>query len=244
MPLKPFDVWMCTHNSEKQLPVVLPQISRVIPIINRKFVVDDFSTDNTKAVAKSLGWLVFDNKKRGLHSARNYAFSLVKTEYCASFEHDLFLADNWYPTIPNLVQSGKCDVAQGIRIRDIGGFREADLYDYNHRFITSEDNTFYRMGANFQNMERYCVENSVCSRHLRGNISSCLKHDYYIYRELNNASVYSLLKCLAKSPFLSIKVFKETKGGLVLFCYPMERLLIFNGGLMRKLKSGNAKIAN
>jgi hypothetical protein len=47
---------------------------------------------------------------------------------------------------------------------------------------------------------------------------------------------------LAKSPFLSIKVFKETKGGLVLFAYPMERLLIFNGGLMGKMKRGNQKI--
>ena len=66
MPLKSFDVWMCTHNSEEFLPVVLPQISRVIPIINRKFIVDDFSTDNTKSVAKSLGWQVFGNMKRGL----------------------------------------------------------------------------------------------------------------------------------------------------------------------------------
>jgi len=145
MSLKPFDVWMCTHNSQKLLPIVLPQISRVIPIINRKFIVDDFSTDNTKAVAKSLGWQVFDNKKRGLANARDYAFSLVETEYCASFEHDLYLANNWYPTIPNLVLSGKYDIAQGIRVRDVGGLREADIYDYNHRFVTSEDNTFYRM---------------------------------------------------------------------------------------------------
>jgi glycosyltransferase involved in cell wall biosynthesis len=242
MPLKPFDVWMCTHNSEKLLPIVLPQISRVIPIINKKFIVDDFSTDSTKAVAKSLGWQVFNSKKRGLHNARDYAFSLVETEYCANFEHDIYLADNWYPTIPNLVQSGKYDVAQGIRVRDIGGFREADIYDYNHRFIPSEDNTFYKMGTNFQNIERYYIEKNVCSRHLRGNISNCLRHDYFIYRELNNAGVFSLFKCLAKSPFLSIKVFKETKGGLVLFAYPMERLLIFNGGLMGKMKRGNQKI--
>ena len=245
MPLKPFDVWMCTHNSEELLPVVLPQISRVIPIINRKFIVDDFSTDNTKAVAKSLGWQVFGNMKRGLGNARSYAFSLVETEYCASFEHDLFLANNWYPTIPNIVQqSDKYDVAQGIRIRDIGGFREADLYDYRHRFVTSEDNTFYKMSAKAweqasQNNKRYWVEKSVCSRHLRGSVSKSLRHDYYIYREVNTASIFSLLKSLAKSPFLSIRIFRETKGGIVLFAYPMERLLILNGGLIHKMKRGN-----
>ena len=233
--LKSFDVWMCTHNSEKLLPLVLPQISRVIPIINRKFIVDDFSSDNTKTVAKSLGWQVFSNIKKGLHNARAYAFSLVETEYCASFEHDIYLNRNWYPTIPNRVLSGKYDVAQGIRIRDVGGFRELDLYDYNHRFITSEDNTFYKMGANFQNIERYCVEKSICSFHLRGNVKNSLWHSYYIYREANNNSIRSHLKCFAKSPILSIKVFKETKGGLVLFFYPLERFLIFQGALMHNL---------
>jgi hypothetical protein len=74
MPLKPFDVWMCTHNSEEVSPIVLPQISRVIPPINRKFIVDDFSSDGTKAVAKSLGWQVFNNKKRGLNNAHAMLF--------------------------------------------------------------------------------------------------------------------------------------------------------------------------
>jgi glycosyltransferase involved in cell wall biosynthesis len=232
---------MCTHNSGKLLPVVLPQISRVIPIINRKFIVDDFSTDDTKAVAQSLGWQVFSNKKMGLNNARRYAFSLVETECCASFEHDVYLADNWFPTIPNHVQSGRYDVAQGIRIRDAGGFREADIYDYNHRFIPSEDNTFYRMGADFSNMNRYCIDKNVCSRHLRGGMSNSLRHDYSIYRDVNSdleltAGISPLLRCLVNSPFLSIKVFRETKGTLVLFAYPMERLMALAGGLSRKMK--------
>ena len=39
------------------------------------------------------------------------------------------------------------DAAQGVRIRygDVKGFKELDIYDNNHRSITSEDNTFYSL---------------------------------------------------------------------------------------------------
>jgi glycosyltransferase involved in cell wall biosynthesis len=105
--MNPFDIFMPTFNSAKLLPVVLPQIEKVIPAsaINKKFIIDDFSSDDTREVAESLGWTVFRNKRKGLLNAQIYGFSLVTTECCALFEHDLYLASNWYPTIPNLVQS-------------------------------------------------------------------------------------------------------------------------------------------
>src|SRR4030067_2297471 len=102
---KPFDVWMCTFNSSRLLPKILKRIDQVIPskAINRKFIVDDFSSDNTKQVANEMGWEIFENRKKGLCNARQHAFSLVETDCCASFEHDLYLSEKWFPRIPNLV---------------------------------------------------------------------------------------------------------------------------------------------
>lgn len=245
---KPFDVWMCTYNSAKLLPITLTRISQVIPpkAINRKFIVDDFSSDDTKEVAKELGWEVYANKKKGLYNARQYAFSLVETDYCASFEHDLYLSEKWFPRIPNFVINSGCDIAQGVRIRDAKGFKELDIYDNNHRVITSEDNTFYAMIPNRNkeilkgNVEngisllKYHVDKSVCSSHLRGNIMTCLRHGYYVYRRVNNERISAHAKCLMKSPILSLKVARETKGCSVIVLYPLERLMIISGALAAK----------
>ncbi len=239
-----FDVWMCTHNSEKLLPHTLKRIEQVISseAIERKFIIDDFSTDNSKIVAEELGWEVYENKKRGLYNAREYAFSLVKTAYCASFEHDVYLSKKWFPRIPNIVMKDGYDVAQGIRIRDAKGFKELDTYDNNHRNITSEDNTFYSMESLKKTKPKYFVDKTVCSNHIRGNVINGLRHSYSIYHEANNDKLSAHLKCLMKSLVLSIKVAKETKACSVIGLYPLERLMILSGALTSKrLKLGQGK---
>jgi glycosyltransferase involved in cell wall biosynthesis len=227
---------MCTHNSEKFLPIVLPQIEKVIPrdSINKRFIIDDFSIDKTKEVAESLGWPVYHNHKQGLVNAQRLAVSLVETDFYASFEHDLFLTKDWFPKIPSLVLSGKYEVAQGIRVRDVSGFREADFYDYNHRRFTipSEDNTFYKKDRSWA-LEKYFVDNSVCSGHLRGSVLACLRHDYFINLMFCRPYLFRLLRCLVNSPYLSLKIFSQTKNKSVLLYYPLERLFILFGALMR-----------
>lgn len=247
---KPFDIWMCTHNSEKFLPVTLKRITEVIPAqsINRKFVVDDFSSDNTKEVVKKLGWEVYLNKKKGLVNARRYAFSLVETDYCANFEHDVYLTKSWFPKIPDIVRHGGFDIAQGIRIRDTRGFKEMDIYDNSHRVITSEDNTFYamvpkrnrdileaKMGSGSISSLKYFVDKTVCSRHMRGGVATSLRHGYYIYRRENHDSIFIHAKCLINSPLLSLRVAKETKGFSVLVLYPLERIMIISGAITQKI---------
>jgi glycosyltransferase involved in cell wall biosynthesis len=245
---KPFDIWMCTYNSSKLLPTILERICQVIPTraINRKFIVDDFSSDNTKQLAKEMGWEVFENKKKGLCNARKYAFSLVETDYCASFEHDLYLSRKWFPRIPNLVTDSGFDIAQGVRIRDAKGFKELDIYDNKHRNITSEDNTFYALkppinraileGETTKGVGslKYYVDKNVCSRHIRGNAINCLRHGYYIYRSVNSERISAHAKCLAKAPVLSLKVAKETKSYSVIALYPLERLMILSGAIASK----------
>ena len=243
--MKPFDVFLPTFNSQKLLPTVLPRIEKVIPTsaIHNKFIIDDFSTDKTCEVAEKLGWKAFPNKVKGSKFAQEYGFSLVETECAAIFEHDIFLAENWYPTIPNLVYSGQYDVAQGIRVINVQGFREIDLYDYNHRVIYSEDNVFYSMDENglpkIRNPQsRRCIRYDVCSIHLRKSIIDCLQHYYFIYKAPNIMSLSSLLKCLLHSPILPIKIFREPKGSSVLLIYPLERLFMFAGGLVMEKPRG------
>jgi len=245
---KTFDIWMCTCNSEELLPLTLKRISEVIPsrVINRKFIVDDFSTDNSKEVAEKLGWQVYENKKKGLYNARKYAFSLVEADYCASFEHDLYLSKNWFPRIPNSVIEFGYDIAQGVRIRDVKGFKEMDIYDNNHRTITSEDNTFYAMipTRNRDILTGYVdkstsslklhVDKGVCSLHIRGNVRNSLRHNYYIYRAVNSGRLSTHVKCLMKSPLLSLMVIRETKGYSVIVLYPLERLMILSGAFVSK----------
>jgi glycosyltransferase involved in cell wall biosynthesis len=249
---KTFDVWMCTFNSAKLLPITLKRIEEVIPVaaINKKFIVDDFSTDNTLEIAQKLGWQVYRNKKKGLYNARRYAFSLAESPYCACFEHDIYLAKNWYPRIPDLVMNSRCDVAQGIRIRDVKGFKELDIYDNNHRSITSEDNTFYSL-VSPKNKEifitpsiaslsslNYCVDKNVCSWHMRGNVRASLRHGYTIYRAVNGEKISVHAKCLAKSLPLSLKVASETKMFSVVCLYPLERVMILSGAVANKFLRG------
>jgi glycosyltransferase involved in cell wall biosynthesis len=230
---------MCTCNSEKLLPISLKRIDQVIPskVINRKFIVDDFSSDRTVEIAEKFGWEIFRNRKKGLHNAQQYAFLLVNTDYCASFEHDLYLSENWFPHIPNLVVNSGFDVAQGIRIRDTKGFRELDIYDNNHRKITSEDNTFYSMKfiRNNSTTPNLHVDKKLCSLHLRGSTKTSLRHGYYIYRMVNDERTRNQLKALIKSPVLSLKVVKETKSFSVLTLYPLERIMIFSGALAKSM---------
>ena len=243
-----FDVWMCTFNSEKMLPLILKRICEVIPVkvINKKFIVDDFSTDNTKRVAEELGWQVYPNKEKGLDSAQRYAFSLVEADYCASFEHDLYLSRDWFPRIPKHVMDLRCDVAQGIRIRDVRGFRELDIYDNNHRVIASSDNTFFSMTQVKETLMehvdkgscghlRWYVDKTVCSRHIRGDIGNSLRHDYLISRAVNREKLSRPLGCLLNAPLLSLKVVKETRDISVIILYPLERFMILSGAIAKKV---------
>ena len=236
--MEPFDIFMPTYNSAELLPIVIPQIEKVIPreAIHNKFIVDDFSTDNTCAVAKSLGWTVYRNKTKGLCNSHRLGFSLIKTGYCALFEHDIFLAENWYPTIPNMVTSGKYDVAQGIQIRNLKGFREVDLYDYNHRNIKSEDNTFYRIRNVPDQMEikgrKYCIRKDVVSTHIRKGTLKSAKHGYYVTKLHGPVtSKLKLLIILLHSPLLSLAIYRKYKEPATLYCYPLERLYTFIGRL-------------
>ena len=95
------DVCMWTKNGEKWLTPVLRRIDEVIPSenINQKILVDDHSVDRTVEIAKDFNWKVYENPSTGISAGANEALRHVKTDIFASFEQDLFLAENWFDLV-------------------------------------------------------------------------------------------------------------------------------------------------
>jgi glycosyltransferase involved in cell wall biosynthesis len=112
-----YDLVMWTKNSSKNLKVVLDRIESVIPerAINKKFIIDDVSIDNTVEIAKDKGWEVYKNPDWGVAPALKFALQKTESKYLMSFEHDILIAPEWYDRIPKHLNE-KTIVAQGIRI--------------------------------------------------------------------------------------------------------------------------------
>jgi glycosyltransferase involved in cell wall biosynthesis len=108
-------VW--TKNGAETLPIVLKRIAEVIPskFVNKRVIVDDHSSDNTREIARSFGWNVVFNEGKGISDGANTALKHVKSEYFISFEQDLLLAHDWWERIPPYLQNPKVAVASGMR---------------------------------------------------------------------------------------------------------------------------------
>lgn len=111
------DLVVWTKNGAETLPIVLKRIAEVIPskFVNKRVIVDDHSSDNTREIARSFGWNVVFNEGKGISDGANTALKHVKSEYFISFEQDLLLAHDWWERIPPYLQNPKVAVASGMR---------------------------------------------------------------------------------------------------------------------------------
>lgn len=111
------DLVMWTKNGAETLPSVLKRISEVIPrkVVNKKVIVDDRSTDNTRKIAKSFGWNAILNEGKGISDGANTALKHVTSEFFISFEQDLLLARDWWNKVPCSLENPKVAVASGMR---------------------------------------------------------------------------------------------------------------------------------
>ncbi len=111
------DLVMWTKNGAKTLPAVLKQIGQVIPreFVNRRLIVDDQSTDNTREIAEAFGWEVIFNEGTGISDGANTALKNVESKYFVSFEQDLLLAGDWWAKIPPLLEKSQVAAASGMR---------------------------------------------------------------------------------------------------------------------------------
>jgi glycosyltransferase involved in cell wall biosynthesis len=108
---------MWTKNGARTLPQVLSRINEVVPkgYVNRKFIVDDSSVDDTRLIAKRLGWEVFANEGSGIGDGANTALKHVQSEFFCSFEQDVVLTKDWWSRTFAALSDSRVAVAQGIR---------------------------------------------------------------------------------------------------------------------------------
>jgi hypothetical protein len=122
---------MWTKNGAETLQRVLDRINKVIPkdSVLCRFIVDDKSVDHTRFIALCCGWDVLHNKGSRISDGANTALRNVETSYFASFEQDLFLAEDWFRKVVPLVRDGKAAIASGMRFADKpAGVRKIEQY--------------------------------------------------------------------------------------------------------------------
>ena len=109
---------MWTLNGAETLPFVLKRIGEVIPksSVNKRVIIDDGSSDNTRETAHSFGWQVISNEGRGISDGANTALKHVESEWFASFEQDLLLSKDWWRRMPAHLNHPRVVVASGIRL--------------------------------------------------------------------------------------------------------------------------------
>jgi glycosyltransferase involved in cell wall biosynthesis len=111
------DLVMWTKNGAKTLGPVLKRINEVVPtkFVNKRIIIDDQSTDDTREIAMANGWSVVPNKGTGISDGANTALENVKCDYFVSFEQDLLLAGNWWQKIPPILENSQVAAASGMR---------------------------------------------------------------------------------------------------------------------------------
>jgi len=196
------DIVMWTLNSEKTLPYALESIEKAIPskIVNQKIVVDGQSEDRTREIAESFGWSVVVSDKKGVGYQANIALSLVKTEFFASFEHDIILDKNWFK-IQKYFYDPLVAVAQGVRVATDKTMGSIEKYELKrNKLYTSIDNALYRTSliraingfdssyitacdrVLYDNVTEHgfewIVDRSVISKHIKPSVKDYSKHLY------------------------------------------------------------------
>jgi glycosyltransferase involved in cell wall biosynthesis len=111
------DLVMWTKNGAETLPSVLKRIKDVIPteFVNKKVIADDQSTDETRKIAESCGWVVVPNQGKGISDNANTALKMVSSEFFVSFEQDLLLSQDWWTKVPLHLTNPRIAVASGMR---------------------------------------------------------------------------------------------------------------------------------
>jgi glycosyltransferase involved in cell wall biosynthesis len=147
------DLVMWTKNGAKTLPYVLRQIDCVIPkdAVKRKVIIDDDSSDDTKLIARRLGWSVYPNDGKGISDGANTAFRYVESKRFISFEQDVLLSPCWWSNVPSLLNENTA-IASGLRLPNKPlALRKLLEYDIDRYPRNLEDNDVFHFGKTLDN---------------------------------------------------------------------------------------------
>jgi glycosyltransferase involved in cell wall biosynthesis len=225
---KNVDVVMWTKNSAKFLPTVLPRIEQVVPkeALKNKIIIDDHSTDNTVAVAQSLGWTVHNNLGNGIGQAYQTALNYITSDFLISVEHDVILVKDWWSKISPYMENSKVAVVQGVRAGTNPIIRKIDEYTIERQDEASKllnislDNNLYRMSIIHkykigviagepaaQELEKlgfkWVIDTKVISDHIRPSVWWLIEHDYKTQKDH-----ISRIRNLNRRAYIMINLFR------------------------------------
>ena len=83
------------YNEEHCLGRCLEAIRKQVPQPDELIVVDNNSTDQTVAIAKSHGAMVVKEKKQGMIYARNLGFNVATADLLGRIDADTILLSGW-----------------------------------------------------------------------------------------------------------------------------------------------------
>jgi len=207
------DLVIWAKNGSATLPRVLKRINEVIPkeVMHNRIFVDDNSTDDSKEIADSFGWKIYDNEGKGIGDGANTALRHVTTPYFISVEQDVVFAQDWWEKIPPHLNKPKVVAAQGIRLPDhpvLHKLQEFRIERYKtlkgYKITQSIDNTIFKTkvirelggfpylpGAGvdsilvqkvFRAGYQWITDYNVISVHLRKSVWQDVKHTYWYGR--------------------------------------------------------------
>ncbi len=255
---KKLDVCLWAKNSAKLLPQTLRRFDEIVPseVINEKIMIDDHSEDDTVAVGKGFGWLVYQNPGSGVASAANEALRHVTTEYFISIEHDILLAKDWWPKIlQDLLNDDNVAVAQGVRVFANPTLRS--IFKDRLAFDQGIDNNIYRTDIIRQvggfpdvcpvctdvwlrkNVEsaRYTwiIDPTVVSEHFRLGVMHEISHRARLHRLCTckrwHYPMKYMLRVTLTSPGSGLKIGLRDKRPQAIVAYPFLRLRILQAHL-------------
>ena len=157
---------------------------------------------------------------------------MVNTEFFASFEHDIILNRNWFPTVMKHLQDDpQVAVAQGVRVTTNPVFKKIEEVCLERNIpYTSIDNNIYRTdlikklgGFDFRfpiscdrNLKervtqagyKWVSDKTVVSDHIRGGIRQSAKHFYELSKldDPNNPSITPILLRFLFSPIRGLEI--------------------------------------
>lgn len=143
-----FAVVIPCFNEEKTIVQILERVRQTHPRPRQIIVVDDYSTDNTRAQLESelaqgnLDNLIFMDRNEGKGAALRRGFAEVEAKYCLVQDADLEYSPSDYGRLMEPLFDGQADVVFGSRFRSSEKTRVLYFWHFvGNKFLTLLSNS-------------------------------------------------------------------------------------------------------